>query len=859
MTEQPRKFITDYFDIKPSSSTTNIILTWNYDNIVPTDDNYKKLANGSNQKERTLPYINKIYVQYKLDGTDSWLNFTTSFSNITSPITIGNNESYQEHNQITINKKADEPWSNFSARIYGVNDNVSDNSENSIVISNLDFQKGVVPPQPVPHDNETLYTNGSNYNFTQNFKVSNTEDLPVNNQSTAQINRYKTTYSVNESLRSTFYNEPEPEYTIESYFDGSNTYGANALIPINIGNTDNSLRTGTSYKYEVQFGNNVTKQDYTENLSVKSNPRETPKTSLPPMEKGFIDFSSNTKTTSIMGSGITTNAGVVTDAIYLITPSNKFEPTVTDEQTFEVSKPYSTEINATGAGINLDNKSELVTIGINIDGTHNTIDYNGFSIGPETNVTSIVPNGNLAKYFAAASNVDMYNRIPTQKGFRIRGGIQLKDISGSDIGGGAQSTPHTLQYTYVRKDEVSLSPSNVSGTDKLNIYIDNLTVDPIVANNGTADTAEVTSVMWCMGIPSVKEMTIKLNRTYSNINTANGFIPAGGMIGEITSIGNTNYAKETYNISNSEINVGQDFGTYDKSYIKDSVMYNTSRTSSNTTLTVTEKAYSLKSIGGSTSNSLKITNLKHYCDFASFNSSNSRLTFNNIYEIHDISKLSDLSTLEISHYATTPPQKTTVKDHTLLYIEGKFKTNGPNNKYPNVNTYVWDDVQSSEYSAGRKGATLDGVPTTDNSGYKWIVFNITGITNNNSENVTTYTDSGGSEYNYFNTYQYLKNTIGLSANTVSKIKDSSDNNAIGFIRQTVSSSVGIGNLSRQYNPTGLWYNQTVVNKSLETILSTTNNGCNFEQGENWGPLLDTINGDNSMDIFIGLKNNVSLS
>ena len=66
-------------------------------------------------------------------------------------------------------------------------------------------------------------------------------------------------------------------------------------------------------------------------------------------------------------------------------------------------------------------------------------------------------------------------------------------------------------------------------------------------------------------------------------------------------------------------------------------------------------------------------------------------------------------------------------------------------------------------------------------------------------------------------------------------------------------------MNRQYNPTGLWYNQTVVNKSLETILSTTNNGCNFEQGENWGPLLDTINGDNSMDIFIGLKNNVSLS
>ena len=265
MTEQPRKFITDNFDIRPSSSTTNIVLTWNYNNIVPTDDNYLKLASGSKLKQRTLPYINKIHIQYNKDVTsDNWTDFTTVYSNIASPITIENNESYKDYTRITIKKDPNDPWNNFSVRIYGENDNSADNSENAIVISNLNFQKGVVPPKPDPFNNdndneiETTDNDTGKYFFTKDFKVTNTENS--NEPSTARINRYKTTYSVNESLRSTHYDESESDYTIESDF-GNNTYDANKGIPINIGNNTNSLRTGTSYNYQVQLGNNVTAQD----------------------------------------------------------------------------------------------------------------------------------------------------------------------------------------------------------------------------------------------------------------------------------------------------------------------------------------------------------------------------------------------------------------------------------------------------------------------------------------------------------------------------------------------------------------------------------------------------------------------
>ena len=265
----------------------------------------------------------------------------------------------------------------------------------------------------------------------------------------------------------------------------------------------------------------------------------------------------------------------------------------------------------------------MVKIGILIDSTtSHEISYDGFSKNsfgdPVTNVTAVTEEP-LYKYFAAASNVDMYNASSTQKGFRIKGGIKLKHIFGSDIGG-EQSTPHTLQYTYERDPFMGTPPTATSNAVK--IYIDSLTHDPTVANNGTSDTAIVKSVMWCMGIPSVNEMTITLHRTYSNINTANGFIRGDGKIGEISSITGTNYTGVTsdmkYILSKNDIN---NFGKYNKSYKKDGVKYTESRTNINATLPVTEKAYSLENTNGVSSSSIEITNLKHYCDFNSFNNS----------------------------------------------------------------------------------------------------------------------------------------------------------------------------------------------------------------------------------------------
>ena len=119
--------------------------------------------------------------------------------------------------------------------------------------------------------------------------------------------------------------------------------------------------------------------------------------------------------------------------------------------------------------------------------------------------------------------------------------------------------------------------------------------------------------------------------------------------------------------------------------------------------------------------------------------------------------------------------------------------------YPNVNNYEWNNVVTtgSQYSAGTKSYDLTGSLTVGNTGYKWIVFKLS-MANKSSHNVS------GSIYNYYNVYSFLTGK-GISSTTVQKIKDSTDTNMVGFVLQTVSSSVRVGNLGRNYKSTDLWY------------------------------------------------------
>ena len=80
--------------------------------------------------------------------------------------------------------------------------------------------------------------------------------------------------------------------------------------------------------------------------------------------------------------------------------------------------------------------------------------------------------------------------------------------------GNAQSAAHTLQYTYERDTDVG--PATTGSI--YNVYIDDLSGNPTIAVDGT-DSLTVTSVKYCMGIPSVEKFTVNLQRNYGNINS----------------------------------------------------------------------------------------------------------------------------------------------------------------------------------------------------------------------------------------------------------------------------------------------------------------------------------------------------
>ena len=141
---------------------------------------------------------------------------------------------------------------------------------------------------------------------------------------------------------------------------------------------------------------------------------------------------------------------------------------------------------------------------------------------------------------------------------------QLKNISISNIGS-AQADPHTLQYTYQRHNDVG---SATTGST-YNVYIDNLANNPTIAVSGT-DSLTVTSVEYCMGIPSVEKFTVNLRRNYSKINSSYGFIPGDKRIGRISSIEDTSWSSVYDTLTQAQIsstgNYSNDYTSTNKYY-----------------------------------------------------------------------------------------------------------------------------------------------------------------------------------------------------------------------------------------------------------------------------------------------------
>ena len=225
LTEQPNKFNQNG---SPTTSSSQITINWNYTDIIPTDENIRKFAQGSTIKSRCLPYINEIKIEINgtVTGThaaysNTWLHYQT--------LSISSNQDYNTTNSlktITFTKRPQSSANNsaidnilsktdsFFVRIYGINDNSSNFpniSTRALVINDttgVAFASAFPPSQPLFQSNQGKSSNGNNYHLTSNFRVNETEAGVTN--SAAVLDDYITTFSENttnndRSLRSGYF------------------------------------------------------------------------------------------------------------------------------------------------------------------------------------------------------------------------------------------------------------------------------------------------------------------------------------------------------------------------------------------------------------------------------------------------------------------------------------------------------------------------------------------------------------------------------------------------------------------------------------------------------------------------------
>ena len=261
-----------------------------------------------------------------------------------------------------------------------------------------------------------------------------------------------------------------------------------------------------------------------------------------------------------------------------------------------------------------------------------TITFNGFN---QTSGNVGTPSQSGTTYFGNATIQDMYSD-DNNKGFRLLGTISLKNIN--DIYnkiGTARSNPYTLQYDYQRNSIVNTATTG----PVYNVYIDNLSGSPNLSVSGT-DSITVNSVEYCMGIPSVENFTVNLQRNYSNINSIYTFIRGDRLIGRIASIQDVSWSDTNFT-SNPNSN-----GNYSKNYSSSNKYYTVSKNFPNTStannLTITEYAYSLTGTTTSTSNQIPVY---HYFDKNSFTGTTNltpKVSLTDVYEITNATELAKL-------------------------------------------------------------------------------------------------------------------------------------------------------------------------------------------------------------------------
>ena len=882
MTQQPNKFKKQ---ANISRNTSTIILNWDYDHLIPYHDYdsiYKsQLAylSASNIKLAQLPFIDKIQIDISgkfEDKTQSgWLDLST----INIPLDICYNTTIYKSLTITklgniINNVNDVNYllnnnNYFDIRVYGINNAINYPSieERALIYSDLSFEQANVPSKPSITSNNVL--NKSEISIST---IVNQTEKDISNSS-AKIKTLDISYSLNESLRSSYLSFNSSDYYVKNEIKDF----SNNLINQNVqfrGDIIN-LFPGSNYNYQARVKNNLNDLSYSEYSDISlSNYTLLPSSSVQNTKINFsVDNSINRYITNIDFDN--------TEVIYInLSDSNdKIDFQNTSSQIFEITNPDASVngINKKGYGKFLDtmpsSNSDLVTINVYVDdASKQTIIYdNSFT---RTNAINIYSHS----YFVdnEFKIEDMYFNEPVNvnvnKGFRLKGRLRLNHITDSDSIkekiGQPSSSPYKLTFEYLRHSDVN----GVNSTIDHDIYIDDFSGIPVI--NTIDNSNVVTQLAYNMGIPSVQSFNLKFERNYNAINSQYKYFIKDKKISKINPINNTS-AKEKTIILNNRADISSS-GSYYYNYTEfdnatnddyKNLNYTNSLLTNNYNLSWNEIVYNLYSTYKTDGNTFTISHVtNHFCDYNSFDLSNQKINNSklnlsalHIYEINNISELSNnISNLTISRYTN---HDISVKDSTLLYIDGSFQSN-VGNIYPDLNSYNYNGINLNNiYSAGNISYDLNGISTgTNNNGYKFIVFQ---IKKSNPEDDSDYmfNDISYSRITYDSkSYISIKSMLNglFDVNIIDKLFDLNDNDAIGFVRVTLklNNITRIGNLKKEYNPYGGdWLNNGSSPVSYNESLNF-GYGCKVENiNQDKGIVINPSTVNDNLTLFIGLKNN----
>ena len=888
ITQQPGQFTY----VSSSNTTSSVTINWNYDDIIgnrigTTERAFLTLFSGY---QKYIPFIQKIYIDVSYGTvTNGWLNYKTlNFSGSTDY-----NQNAYKTNTFTKNESNNNGSIQnlltqvvlFDVRIYGENNATSyptvDNR--ALIINEISFQQAKPPGDP----DFISSTVNSNSQITLTYKFDEAEQGETS--TTAVLDIVQTKYRENDTLSSTKFSLDNTTIDTDTESNKNTSQGNNFT------STLQNLRAGTKYDFISRIRNDLQSNYNISDSSWNNVPTilafdtngPTSHTQLPGNTTSTTNPNANYLDWSDSLTRITTNSLSNSNQVYINLSGSQKMNANNSNQTFQISNPSTNQNSTSGFGKYLDNEHNLIFITASVDGTEKQrLTFDGFYPSGNDYDGSCNSTGTSSAFFNNPSQVDQYVNNGNKQGYRLNGTFSLKDIANNSVQteiGSPSSTPYSVNVTFTRNTSKVGGSANTSRTT--NIYVDNLSSNP--SRSAFTNTSEVKTVVYNMGIPSVATFNIDLTRTYSNINSQYGYIRGDKKLVTFSTISNVSgSAGGTIYINQNSIDTttpGQySYGTsnfissldYSDGTASNGTLYhNSSRTStSGFNATFTETFYSLKT---SSSSSNSVT-LDHFCDKNSFNGNgsglSSKLNLTDIYQVDgtDISNLgSDLRSLTANNYTS---HSTKVEDHTLLYINTKFRTNA-GFTYPNTSNYVWDNVSitNNTYSAGSSGINLSG--GTTGTLYKWIAFkfnklNTSGGTTSSGQysfNGTTYSVlKDGNGWKYLSLKSMLVDKGLFNSSTMSKIVTSS-NDVVGILKASKSSnnSTVIGNTKQGYSTTQFWIGNGTIQTTYSNMVDPNNADANkwssyVSNGSDYGFYVDPTAINDDLVLYVGLKNGTSL-